>query len=197
MDWRRPSRGLTPTTSLVDIDVALTDIVFERRGVDFDAFGARRPASLANCALEGVVRGPPDDEGAAVEPLRVHVSGYDRRDRLDRDEDIDQRSVCYIANDRRPDREGRTNIYIEGAIFRRLVELYASKRINSARISILVKVLRDSSGRLDVPHLRHPMLRTAGDRRLQHSRAHLMSVETALAAESQGGFRPSRAPRSR
>ena len=194
LDWRRPYRNLS--TSLIDIDVALTDIVFERRGNDFNEFGARRPTSIADCALEGVVRRAPEEgDEKAAEPVRVFVSGYDQSDRLDRGEDIDQRSVCYIANDRRPERAWRTNIYIEGAIFRRLVELFASKRIDFARISILVTVLRDPSGRLDVPHLRRPMLRTASDPRFQHSRAHIMSVQTALGVSP--GVGASWAPRSR
>ena len=70
---------------------------------------------------------------------------------MDRGEDFDQRSVCYIATDRRADYAWRANIYIERYIFRRIVELYASRRIDSVRISVLLKVLRDSSGAVEVP----------------------------------------------
>jgi len=179
VDWRRPRKSLT--TSVLDIDVALTDIVFQRAD-GFDGPEARRTPSVADYAIEGYVRPASFANGSddASGPFLVYLSGYEQGDRMDRDEDFDQRSVCYIATDRRPDFAWRTNIYIEGFIFRRLVELYASRRIDSAKISILLKVLRDPSGKIDVPHLSHPMLRSAGDRRRQHSRAHLMSVQTAL-----------------
>jgi hypothetical protein len=177
VDWRRSRKSLT--TSLLDINVALTDIVFRRQ----DGLGARRPSS--DYAIEGFVRSADADDDGASGPFLVYLSGYETTDRMDRDEDFDQRSVCYIATDRRPDFAWRTNIYIERFIFRRLVELYASKRIDSARISILLKVYRDPSGAIDVPHLSHSMLRTSGNEHRQHSRAHLMSVQTALGGPTQ------------
>jgi hypothetical protein len=187
---RRAEPGRAPkslTTSLVDIDVALTDIVFHRQGSGLDGLGDRRPSSVVDYAIEGVVRpaAPAREDDNASVPLLVYVSGYEESDRLDRDEDFDQRSICYIATDRRSDYSWRTDIYIERHIFRRLVELYASKRIDSARISVLLKVLRDSSGAVDLPTSSHPMLRTAGDRYRPQSRAHLMSVQTSLAGATQ------------
>ncbi len=169
-------------TSLIDIDVAITDLVFQRFA---DGLEARGPKAV-DYAIEGVVPALAANEGAgALQPLLVYVSGYEDADRLDQGEDFDQRSVCYIATDWRPDHAWRTNIYIERFIFRRLVELYASRRIDSARISILLKVLRDPSGAVEVPTLSHPMLRTAGDSHRRHSRAHLMSVQTSLSAAPQ------------
>ena len=169
------------TTSLVDFDVALTDIVFEHFGDGLAGFGAKRPLSVVDYAIEGIVYpGPAVEAGAATEPFVVYVSGYEAGDRMDRSEDFDQRSVCYISNDRRSDYAWSTNIYIERFIFRRLVELYATKRIDCVKISILLKVLRDASGAVDVPTLSQPMLRTASDRHRRHSRAHLMSLQTWL-----------------
>jgi hypothetical protein len=185
VDWRRAPKSLT--TSIVDIDVALTDIVFQRNGNGLASLGARRPPSVLDCAIEGVVPAAAlaieDDRASA--PRLVYISGYAESDRMDREEDFDQRSVCYIAADRGPDHAWRTNIYIECYIFSRLVELYASKRIDYARISILIKVLQDPSGAIALPTLSHPMLRTAGDRLRQHSRAHLMSVQTSLGVAAQ------------
>ena len=178
--WGRAPKSLA--TSLIDIDVAITDLVFQRFA---DGLDARGPKAV-DYAIEGVVPALAANEGGdALEPFLVYVSGYEDADRMDRGEDFDQRSVCYIATDWRPDHAWRTNIYIERFIFRRLVELYASRRINSARISILLKVLRDPSGAVEVPTLRHPMLRTAGDSHRRHSRAHLMSVQTSLSAAPQ------------
>ena len=182
----RVSSGRAPkslTTSVIDIDLAMTDIVFQRYADGLEACG---PKAVVDYAIEGVVPAGAANEGPnASEAFVVYVSGYGLADRMDRGEDFDQRSVCYVVTDRRPDHAWRANIYIERFIFRRLVELYASKRIDSARISILLKVLRDFSGAVEVPTLSHPMLRTAGDRHRQHSRAHLVSVQTFLSAAPQ------------
>ncbi len=178
--WGRAPKSLA--TSLIDIDVAITDLVFQRFA---DGLDARGPKAV-DYAIEGVVPALAANEGGgALEPFLVYVSGYEDADRMDRGEDFDQRSVCYIATDWRPDHAWRTNIYIERFIFRRLVELYASRRIDSVRISILLKVLRDPSGAVEVPALNHPMLRTAGDSHRRRSRAHLMSVQTSLSAAPQ------------
>ena len=167
---------------MVDVNIFLTDIVFQRHDDGFDGLGARRPSALVDYAVEGVVHSGALAASYPASPYLVYVSGYEEADRMDRSENFDHRSVCYIATDRRPDFSWRTNIYIERFIFRRLVELYASRRLDAARISILLKVLLDPSGAVEVPTLAHSMLRTAGDRRRQHSRAHLMSVETSLNA---------------
>jgi hypothetical protein len=179
--WRRAPKALS--TALIDIDVALTDIVFQRHRDGVDSHG---PKAVVDYAIEGIVPGGAADEGSSEsEPFLVYVSGYEDADRMDRGEDFDQRSVCYIETDRRPDHAWRTNIYIERFIFRRLVELYASRRIDSAKISLLLKVLRSPSGAVEVPSLSHPMLRSAGGRHGRHSRAHLMSVQTSLSAASR------------
>jgi hypothetical protein len=180
VDWRRAPKNLT--TSLIDIDVALTDIVFHSAALD--RFGDRHPPSVVDYAIEGVVLagGSVGDSAEAAQPFLVYISGYHESDRLDWDEDIDRRSICYIATDPRPSDGPHSNIYIEHYLFRRLVELYASKRIDSARISIVLKVLQDSSGAIELPTSSHAMLRTSGDRHRHHSRAHLMSVQTSLGA---------------
>ncbi len=181
VSWRRAPKSLT--TSLIDIDVAMTDIVFQRYRDGLEVHG---PKAVVDYAIEGLMPATAAAEGSAEsEPFVVYLSGYEEADRMDRGEDFDQRSVCYIATDRRPDRAWRTTIYIERFIFRRLVELYASRRIDSVRISILLKVLRDSSGAVEVPTLSHPMLRTAGDRDRKHSCGHLMSVRTGLSGAPQ------------
>ena len=77
----------------------------------------------------GVVDPGAAERDGASDPLLVYLSGYEQADRMDRGEDFDQRSVCYIATDRRADYAWRANIYIERYIFRRIVELYASRRI--------------------------------------------------------------------
>lgn len=178
-NWISWTRAPSLVTSLIDIDVAMTDIVFQPYVDGLDSEG---PKAIVNYAIEGVVvSAGVDDEGAGASVSSVvYVSGYEEADRMDRSEDFDRRSVCYIDSDRRPEDARRTNIYIERFIFRHLVELYASRRIDSARISISLKVLRDPSGAIEVPILSHPVLRTAGDCLRQHSRAHLVSVQTSL-----------------
>jgi len=179
IDWRRAPKNLM--TSLIDIDVALTDIVFHSAAA-LDRFGDRRPPSVVDYAIEGVVLagGAAADGADPANPFLVYISGYHESDRLDWDEDIDRRSICYIATDPRPSDAPHSNIYIENYLFRRLVELYASKRIDSARISLVLKVMQDSSGTIELPTSSHAMLRITGDRHRHHNRAHLMSVQTSL-----------------
>jgi len=185
IDWRSGSDS--PTASIIEIDVSLTDVIFGRYGNGLNGLGDRRRSSVVDCAIEGVVRAPAsayENDGLSDASL-IYVSGYDESDRLDRGEDIDQRSLCYIATDRREDFAWATDIFIERRIVRRLVELYASKRIDSARISILLKKQRDRSAAIDLRTWSHPLLRTAGERRRRHSRAQLMSVQTSLSGATQ------------
>ena len=144
---------------------------------------ARARKTIVNYAIEGVVVSTGvDDEGAGASVSSVvYVSGYEEADRMDRSEDFDQRSVCYIDSDRRPEAAWRTNIYIERFIFRHLVELYASRRIDSGEDFDLAEGFARSfrSRRGAGPEAIH-VLRTAGDRLRQHSRAHLVSVQTSL-----------------
>ena len=120
---------MTPTGSLLELDVAFTDIVFQGYESGLDGRRARRRSTL-DYAIEGVARpAAAQDQGDGASDLfLVYVCGYADADRMDRDEDFDQRSVCYIASDRRSKCARRTNIYIERFVFRRLVELYASGR---------------------------------------------------------------------
>lgn len=179
IDWRRaPSL----TTALIDVDLALTNIVFQQ-GPSLEGPNGRRPR--ADHAIECVTRLPGEDLDSEAETHLVYLSGYAHSDRLDWDEDFDPRSVCYIATDRRPGHAWRTSIFIESFIFRRVVELFTTKRIDAARISILVKALRGSSGAIEVPTIGAPMMKSAGATHGQHSRGHLMSVQTSLIGETE------------
>ena len=179
--WGRAPKSLA--TSLIDIDVAITDLVFQRFA---DGLEARGPKAF-DYAIEGVVPALAANEGAgALQPLLVYVSGYEDADRLDRGEDFDQRSVCYIATDWRP-APCPAHQHLHRALHlsppcRTL--RFAADRIPRGSRSCL-KVLRDPSGAVEVPTLSHPMLRTAGDSHRRHSRAHLMSVQTSLSAAPQ------------
>ncbi len=139
IDWRSWPDSLT--ASIIEIDVSLTDVFFGRYGNGLNGLGDRRGSSVVDCAIEGVVRAPAsayENDGLSDASL-IYVSGYDESDRLHRGEEIDQRSRCYIATDRREDFARAADIFIERRIVRRLVELYASKSIDSARISIVLK----------------------------------------------------------
>ena len=115
IDWRRaPSL----TTALIDVDLALTNVVFQQ-GPSLEGANGRRPR--ADHAIECVTRLPGEDLDSEAETHLVYLSGYAHSDRLDWDEDFDPRSVCYIATDRRPGHAWRTSIFIESFIFRRVV----------------------------------------------------------------------------
>ncbi len=183
IEWRRAARTLT--TTIVDIDIALSGVVLQE---DDARFGSRAPSPV-DYAIEGFVRPPAAAaDGGPPNPSVVYVSGYRTSDRLDRDEDFDPRSVSYIAIEAGPDQAQRTSIIIEAFIFRRLVELYATRRIDAARLSILLKVFRGASGEIEIPALVAPPLKSAVGLHSRHSRGHLMSVETALSGGTR--FRP-------
>ena len=98
VSWRRAPKSLT--TSLIDIDVAMTDIVFQRYRDGLEVHG---PKAVVDYAIEGLMPATAAAEGSAEsEPFVVYLSGYEEADRMDRGEDFDQRSVCYIATDRPP-----------------------------------------------------------------------------------------------
>jgi hypothetical protein len=103
---RRASARRAPqtlTAFLVDLDVAFTDIVFQRLENGLEGLGARRRSALVDHAIEGVARpaAAAAERDGASDLFLVYVTGYADADRMDRDEDFDQRSVCYIATDRR------------------------------------------------------------------------------------------------
>jgi hypothetical protein len=186
VEWRLPQKRLS--TALVDIDVHFTEVVFRRRAAALGASDDPRPASF-DYAIEGVVLRSAAQRDSEDDPERrlVYLYGYRQSERTDRDGDRDPRSICYIANDRREDFAYFANIYIEGRIFRRMVELYATKRIDCARISIVATVLSDSSGAVEAPTLTFPALRTVGDSHREFNRCRLLSVQTSLRFGPRGG----------
>ena len=177
--WGRPRKEVS--TSVVDIDVVLRDIVFQRRAPVQDRTDGV-PLTSGDYAIEGVVFHAATDSGNESDagPVLVYILGYEQSERMDRDRNLDPRSVCYIDTDRREDFAWHANIYVESFIFGRLVELFASKRIDFVRMSMLLNVLIDMSGTIDVPTF--PALRTS-DGHSQQSRCQLLSVLTSLGVD--------------
>ena len=168
--------------SLLDIDVALHDIVFQRYASALNFLGAQRPSTVENYAVEGVVSGPD-------ESFLVYISGYegDSIDQFELEQDADKRSPCYISTDRHVEYSWCTNVFVQGTIFRRLVELYSSKRIDSVRLTIKLHLLRGPADRVEVPALTFPMLGPSGALSTQHVRCQLLSVYTSLRSDPSHG----------
>ena len=127
--WRAPH------VSIFDVAIDLTAIVYERYVGPLNFVGRRRPTLVEDCALEGRVATLDSAEG-----LFVYLSAYDDLD-ADRDiVDADARSPCYISTDRADGHFGSARLYIRNVLFRRLVELHSTKRIDAVSLSIKFSV---------------------------------------------------------
>ncbi len=174
------SKGLE--VSLLDIDVDLHDMVFQRYAGSLNFLGLQRPKAIENYAIEGLVSGPD-------ERFLVYISGYgyDSIDQLEFGYESDKRSPCYISTDRHAEYSWCTNIFIQAAIFRRLVELYASKRIDHLRMTVKLHLMRGPADRVELPAVKFPMLGPSGALSPQHVRCQLVSVYTSLRSDPSGG----------
>jgi hypothetical protein len=164
--------------SLLDIDVALHDMVFQRYSSALNFLGHQRPSTIEDYAMEGFVAG-------ADESFLVYISGYegDSIDQFETEHDPDKRSPCYISTDRHVEYSWCTNVFVQGSIFRRLVEMYSSKRIDTVRLTVKLHVLRGPSDRVELPSVTFPMLGPSGALSTQHVRCQLLSVHTSLRAD--------------
>jgi hypothetical protein len=173
--------------SILDIDVSLHDMVYQRYASAVNFLGRQRPATVEDYAIEGAVSAPLSVDEA--ETFLVYISGFepDSIDQIELDRDPDRRSPCFISTDRQSEYSWCTNVFIQGAVFRRLVELYASRRIDSVRLTIKLHVLRGPTDKLELPSVTFPMLGPSGALSLQHVRCQLMSVYTSLRADPAHG----------
>ena len=167
--------------SLLDIDIALRDIVYQRYHSPLNFLGRDRPPAVEDYAIEGAVHLPARDGDGYDEASLVYVSGYDTidADGIDADADWDHRSPCYISTDRQMEYSWCTNIFIQNRVFRRLVELYSSKRIDALRLTVKLHIVRGPSENLELPTLTFPMLGPSGGLSFQHVRCQLLSVYTS------------------
>lgn len=165
--WRAPH------VSIFDVGIDLTAIVYERYRGPLNFVGRRRPSLIEDCALEGRVAHDSQDG------LFVYLSAYDDLT-ADRDfVDADTRSPCFISTDRADGHFGSARIYIRNVLFRRLVELHSTKRIDAVGLSIKFSVnqreIDDSfapSNTWIFAAATHPYFR--------HARCQLLSVRTSL-----------------
>ena len=173
--------------SLLDIDVALHDMVFQRYTSSLNFLGRHRPSSIEDYAIEGSVVVPSSDEGGEL--FLVYISGFepDNVDIAEFDRDPDRRSPCYISTDRHVEYSWCTNVFVQGSIFRRLVELYSSRRIDAVRLTVKLHLLRGPADKVELPSVTLPMLGPSGALSLQHVRCQLLSVYTSLRADPNTG----------
>ena len=77
-------------------------------------------------------------------------------------------------------------MFIRNALFRRLVELHATKRIDAVKLSVSLNMTHVT---LDAPifdSLKLPILEAPSHPYFRHARCQLLSVYTSLAAEAGG-----------
>lgn len=167
-----------------DIDVSLSTIVHQRYPGTLNFLGRRRPSFLEDYAIEGRVEEARHPENGSS--LLVYLSGYDDPDLDELRYSVDPRSPCYIATDRRDARSWSSRMYIRNALFRRLVELHATKRIDAVKLSVSLNMTHVT---LDAPifdSLKLPILEAPSHPYFRHARCQLLSVYTSLAAEAGG-----------
>ena len=172
--------------SILDIDVSLHDMVYQRYTSALNFLGRQRPGTVEDYAIEGVVAAP---ASADAESFLVYISGFEPGsiDQLDFDRDPDRRSPCFISTDRQSEYAWCTNVFIQGSVFRRLVELYSSRRIDAVRLTIKLHLLRGPADKLELPSVTFPMLGPSGALSLEHVRCQLVSVYTSLRADPTQG----------
>jgi len=174
--WRRP------LIHVFDIDVALTAVVYERRPGALNFLGRGRPSAVEDYALEGRVVSTDRDVSSS---LVIYLSGYESPS-LERNwDDADPRSPCFLSTDVQAGSLGMACIYIRSALFRRLVELHSTKRIDCLRLSVKLDAHQTTMEEAFAP-ARGTLLEAASHPYFRHARGQLLSVHTALA----GQFRP-------
>lgn len=167
-----------------DIEISLTTIVYQRYPGTLNFLGRRRPSFLEEYAIEGRVGQARHPENGSS--LLVYLSGYDDPLLDELRYSVDPRSPCYIATDRRDAHSWSSRIYVRNALFRRLVELHASKRIDAVKLSVRLNMTRVT---LDAPSfdtLNLPILEAPSHPYFRHARCQLLSVHTSLATEAGG-----------
>ena len=167
-----------------DIDISLTTIVYQRYPSTLNFLGRRRPSFLEDYAIEGCVEEARHPENGSS--LLIYLSGYDDPLIDELRYNVDPRSPCYIATDRRDAYSWSSRMYVRNALFRRLVELHATKRIDAVKLSVRLNM---TDAALDSPvfgSLKLPFLEAPSHPSFRHARCQLLSVYTSLAAEAGG-----------
>jgi hypothetical protein len=179
----RYGNALASQIHVFDIDILLTTIVYQRYPGTLNFLGRRRPSFLEDYAIEGRVEEARHPENGSS--LLIYLSGYDDPNLDELRDDLDPRSPCYIATDRRDAHSWSSRMYVRNALFRRLVELHATKRIDAVKLSVRLNMTHAA---LDAPFgsLKLPFLEAPSHPYFRHARCQLLSVYTSLAAEAGG-----------
>jgi hypothetical protein len=167
-----------------DIDISLTTVVYQPYPGTLNFLGRRRPSFLEDYAIEGRVEEARHPENGSS--LLIYLSGYDDANLDELRYNVDPRSPCYIATDRRDAHSWSSRMYVRNALFRRLVELHATKRIDAIKLSVRLNMAHVT---LDAPvfgSLKLPILEAPSHPYFRHARCQLLSVYTSLAAEAGG-----------
>ncbi len=181
---QRHDNAFASQIHVFDIDISLTTIVHQRYQGALNFLGRRRPSVLEDYAIEGRVEEARHSEDGSS--LLIYLSGYDDPNLDELRYNVDPRSPCYIATDRRDGHSWSSRMYVRNALFRRLVELHATKRIDAVKLSVRLNMAHVT---LDAPvfgSLKLPILEAPSHPYFRHARCQLLSVCTSLAAEPGG-----------
>ena len=167
----------------LDIDVVLRNILYRRRTEPARIISYQQPLSLEYCVLEGIGAVANaltvGQEPADVHQFVVHIAGY-TEDEED-NPSFGLRPTAKMVWKNLNEHSLRSDIYISIILFRHLVELYVTKRIDRVQLSIQIAVIGEHLGSLDVLPEGFPLLGEAGHLHFRRMQCDLLSVYTSLA----------------
>jgi len=130
------------------IDVMLRDIFVRQRTERNRLISHQQPLPLEYCVLEGVGavanRLGVGQEGEGVDRFIVEIAGY-----IDDGENLltfDFRPSAKLVWHKTSDRSPRLDIYIPNKLSRRLIELFATKRIDRVKLHTQIAVIGEEMG---------------------------------------------------
>jgi hypothetical protein len=132
---------------MFDLDISMTTIVYERYSEPLNFIGRRRPAVPEDFAIEGRIQRKGHISEAEDGPgVLAYISGYDDQKFDNIRCGDDARSPCYISMDSVDGNSWSSRIFIRNGLFRHLVELLSTKRIDNVQLLIKLNLSQDNLG---------------------------------------------------
>ncbi len=169
----------------LDIDVTFNDIIRQDRMIPRGPAGRLPLPSLHYSILNGV--GTVEnalsvgDGETTFNHFEVDVAAFEHTDEIFEPAELN-RSAKMIWNDVDVDAP-RLEIYVQPKMLRHLVELYVTKRIDTAVMSMKIAITRQLAGETGPGSERLPLLNRDGRLYFRRTQCELLSVRAALGGE--------------
>jgi hypothetical protein len=168
-----------------DLGISMTTIVYERHSEPLNFIGRRRPSE--DFAIERRVQREGRIRDAEDEPsILAYITGHDDS----KFSNIQCRDAagapCYISMESVDVNWWSSRIFIPDGLFRRLVELHSTKRIDNIQLSIRLNMSQGNLRTPAFPSLKAPLFGSQSLPYFPHVPCQLLSVYTSLAKPSVG-----------